>query len=145
MKKLNKVLSIVLGLAILGTIAAFIYVITVPSPKEAFTEFYILGPGGKAIDYPTQLKAGEEGLLNLVVVNWEHETMSYRIDILIEGVTSDTVEPIILQHGERFERGVSFTPNETGDEQMVEFLLFKQGQGEAYRSLHLIVNMEKRD
>ena len=145
MTKLSKTLSIVLGLTILGAIAALIYVIAVPASGDTFTEFYILGPGGKAADYPTQLKVGEEGLLNLAVVNWEHETMSYRIDIIIEGVTSDTVEPIILQHGEKFERGVSFTPNETGDEQMVEFLLFKQGQGEVYRSLHLIVNVEKRD
>ena len=58
--RLNKMLTLVLTLIILGTIGYFSYVITVPQGQEPFTEFYILGTEGKAHSYPKQLKVGEE-------------------------------------------------------------------------------------
>ncbi len=137
MKKLNNVLSIVLGLAILGTIVAFIYVITVLPPKEVFTEFYILGPGGKAIDYPTQLKVDGDGSLILGIVNWEHETTSYRVEIKIEGDIKSELEPVVLEHGEKLERLISFTMEKAGEDQKVEFLLYKEGEVGIYQSLYL--------
>ena len=114
MTKLSKILSIVLGLIILGAIAALIYVIAVPAPEDSFTEFYILGPGGEAAGYPVQLKAGEEGSVILVIVNREYEPMSYRVEIKMDGVTTDILEPIALEHGGRYEQSVTFTPNEPG-------------------------------
>ena len=140
--KLSKTLTIVIGIIILGAIAALIYVITVPAPEDAFTEFYILGPGGKATDYPTQLKVGEEGALILVIVNREHETMSYRVEIGIDGVTKSELGPIVLEHGGRFERVVSFTPEKPGGKQKVEFLLYNQRQSGIHDSLHLLVDVE---
>ena len=53
----NKVLSIVLAIAILGALGTLGYVIAVPKVGERFTEFYILGlNNGTAIDYPSELK-----------------------------------------------------------------------------------------
>jgi len=141
MTKLSKTLSIVLGLIILGAIAALIYVIAVPAPEDSFTAFYILGPGGEAADYPAQLKAGEEGSVILVIVNRERETASYRVEIRVDGVTEGELGPIMLEHGGRFERVASFTPEKPGGGQKVEFLLYKQGQSGIYESLHLLVDV----
>jgi len=141
MTKLSKTLSIVLGLIILGAIAALIYVVAVPAPEDSFTEFYILGPGGEAADYPAQLKAGEEGAVIMVIVNREHEMASYRVETRIGGVTRGELGPIMLEHGGRFERFVSFTLEKPGTEQKVEFLLYKQGQSGIYESLHLLVDV----
>ena len=53
--RLDKALSIVLILAILGAIGTLAYVIASPKVGERFTEFYILGLEGKAEGYPKKL------------------------------------------------------------------------------------------
>ena len=141
MTKLSRALTIVLGIIILGAIAALIYVVMVPAPEDAFTEFYLLGPGDKAADYPLRLKAGEEGKVSLVIINRENETASYRAEIKTGGVTTGVLEPIVLEHGEKFEQSVTFTLKNPGDEQRVEFLLYKEGQSGIYDSLHLLVDV----
>jgi len=142
MTKLRKTLSIFLGITILGAIAAIVYVITVSSPS-AFTEFYILGPDGKAMDYPAQLKIGEEGELILGINNLEQETVSYRVEIKIDGVAAGELEPIALEHGEKFEQMVTFTPYEPGEKQKVEFLLFKEGQTDIFESLYIWIDVTR--
>ena len=113
MTKLRKTLSIFLGVTILGAVVAIVYVITVPAPN-AFTEFYILNPDGKAVDYPAQLKIGEEGELILGINNLEQESVSYRVEIKIDGVATGELEPIALEHGEKFEQMVTFAPDKPG-------------------------------
>ncbi|MCK4491168.1 MAG: DUF1616 domain-containing protein [Candidatus Altiarchaeales archaeon] len=39
-----------------------------PSRGETFTEFYLLGPGGMAGDYPTTLSVGGDGAVIVGVV-----------------------------------------------------------------------------
>lgn len=140
---LNKALSVVLVVVVLGAIGALAYVVTAPKLSEKFTEFYILGASGMATDYPGQLKVGEEEAVILGIVNREHETLSYRVEVRIDGVTSNKVEPIVLEHNGKLEQTVTFTPDKPGDNQKVEFLLYKQGQAGVYESLHLWVNVRE--
>lgn len=141
MNKLSKTLSIALGIVILGALAGLIYVVNAPALKDAFTEFYILDPDGKAADYTTRLKVGEEGVVIVGIVNRENETMSYLVKIGIDGVTKSELGPIQLADGAKFERVTAFTPEKSGRNQRVEFLLYKQGQTEVYTSLHLWINV----
>ncbi len=138
--RLSKVLSIVLALAALGAVAALIYTVAVPAPKETFTEFYILDAGGKATDYTVQLKLGEEAELILGISNQEQIAVSYRVEIKIDGVINGELGPIALDHNEKFEQLVTFTPDKAGEKQKAEFLLYKQG-GKVYQSLHLWVDV----
>ena len=48
-------LAIVLVLAIFGVIL----IVVLPQPGEPFTELFLLGPGGNASDYPTNLTVGQ--------------------------------------------------------------------------------------
>lgn len=141
---LSKTLSIIIAILILGAIATFIYTITA-APKEKFTEFYILNTDGKAMDYPTQLRLGEKAELILGIGNQEQNTTSYRVEIKMDGVTDVELGPIELMPGEKYEQVVTFTPDKAGEDQRVDFLLYKQGQSEAYRTLHLWVNVKRRD
>ena len=141
MTKLSKTLSIVLGLVILGAIAAIIYMTTVATPRDTFTEFYILGPGKKAADYPTQLTVGEEAGIIVGIGNQEQQVVSYRIEVRMDGVTADEVGPISLKPREEFEQLLAFTPDAPGEGQKVEFLLYKQGQIEAHETLYLWIDV----
>ena len=137
----DRVLSIILVLAILGALGALGYSVANPAVAERFTEFYILGASGEAGDYPEELMVGKEAKQLVGIINQEQETVTYRLEVTIDGVKSNEVEPITLEHNEKWEKTVSFTPNQTGTNQKVEFSLYKQGQNKVYESLHLWVNV----
>lgn len=126
----EKILSNVLGLLVLTTIGAIVYVTTSPPPGERFTEFYVLGIEGKAKDYPKELVVGEEGRVLLGIVNHEYQVMSYRAVIKIDGIKNDEIGSVVLNHEEEWKQEVSFVPGKT-----IEFLLFKEEESEPYTSL----------
>ncbi|MEE8619401.1 MAG: DUF1616 domain-containing protein [Dehalococcoidales bacterium] len=138
----GKVLSIVLVTAILGALGMLFYVVAVPKLMEEFTEFYILGLEGKAADYPQRLAVGDEGKVIVGIVNHEGEEVSYRLEVRIDGEKKRNIEPIALDDGQKWEEIVAFTVDKTGDEQKVEFLLYKPGQTEVYDSAHLRIDVE---
>jgi uncharacterized membrane protein len=121
----DKVLSIVLVLVILGALGTMGYVIAKPKAGESFTEFYLLGTNGKAGDYPSQLKVGEEAKVIVGIANHEREAVTYQVEVRIGGVKNNEAGPIVLKPGEKWEREVSFMPTVAGTNQPVEFLLYK--------------------
>jgi uncharacterized membrane protein len=56
-----------------------------------FTEFYVLGAGGKIGDYLTNLTLGESGTVTLGVVNREYEEVNYTIVIKLDNETVGTI------------------------------------------------------
>ncbi len=137
----DRVPVIILVIAILGAIGAAIYMIAMPSIEEKFTEFYILGLEGRAEDYPNEVVVGEEAELLVVIINREQETVSYQLEVNIDGARNNEVGPITLDDKQQWEELVGFTPDRAGDNQKVEFLLF-QGEGESpYLELYLWINV----
>ena len=128
----DKVLSSVLGLLVLAVIGAIAYVTTSPPPGEKFTEFYILGVEGKAEGYPRELVVGEEGKVRLGIVNHEYQVMSYRVVIRIDGMQNNEIGPVALEHAEGWEQEIGFVLGKAGENQEVEFLLFREGEDEPY-------------
>ena len=138
----DKVLSVVLVVAILGALGTLGYVIAKPKVGERFTELYILGVGGKAEDYPQELTIGEEGKVIVGIINRERERVSYHVEVMIDNVKNNEVGPIELEHDEKWEGIVVFTPSEPGEDQKVEFLLYKNGGAEpSVESLHLWIDV----
>lgn len=142
--RFGKALSIVLILVILAAIGALVYVIAIPEAGERFTEFYILGPDGKAENYPTEVVLGEEAEVILGIVNREHEETSYQVEVRIDQVTDKEMGPVVLDHEEKWEQEVSFMPTKVGESQKVEFMLYKHGQEEPYLTLNLWIDVEGR-
>ncbi len=50
--RLDRTLTVILLLSIIASVAVLAFVIAVPKQGETFTEFYVLGPDGKADNYP---------------------------------------------------------------------------------------------
>jgi uncharacterized membrane protein len=128
-------------LAILIALGILIYSMATPKAGERFTEFYILGPGGQAVDYPEKLMVGVEAEVIVGIINREQEAMTYRVAVVKEGVEINELGPITLEHNDRFERRIGFTLDKPGASQKVEFLLYKQGQSQVYKSLYLPVDV----
>ncbi len=79
--KLDRTLTIILAASIIIATASLIYVITTPKTGEKFTELYILGVEGNATNYPSNLAVGENATVIIGVVNHEHRTINYTIEI----------------------------------------------------------------
>jgi len=134
--------SIILVLAVVGALGMLGYAIASPKAGEKFTEFYILGLDGKAIDYPGELIVGEEGKVKVGIISREQETATYWVEVAIEGAKSNEVGMVTLEDGEKWEGIVGFAPDRVGDNQKVEFLLYKQGWNGVYQRLHLWVDVK---
>jgi len=89
--RLDKALTVILVLTIIISIAALVYVIVIPKQGEKFTEFYILGPGGKAYDYPTSVEAGNKSTVIVGVVNHEYMRVNYTMRILLNNTSIDDI------------------------------------------------------
>lgn len=149
--KIDKILTVVLIISIILAISMTFYVIVTPKEGEKFTEFYILGPGGKAADYPTNLSVGEEGEVIIGVVNHEYAQVTYQLEVRQDGAVIGE-EYIALEHNETWESPFTFKAMKKGEDQKLEFLLFKnpieksvygeEDKKEPYRSLHLWVDVK---
>jgi uncharacterized membrane protein len=150
---------------------------TIAMPKERFSEFYLLGPEGKAEGYPVEFKMDAEGRVYIVkydqavkrrleveselrpveenmgrvilgIVNQEHEDVSYDIEVRIgvkrsptwlDGEMRDTIGPIRLVHGQEIQLQIGLIPQQIGDKQKVDFMLFKEGK--PYLKNYLWINV----
>ena len=87
---------------------------------------------------------GEKGKVILGIVDREHEEMSYRVEVNIDEVTNKEIGPIVLAHEEKWEQEVSFTPTKAGEDQKVEFVLYKHGQEDPPLTLRLWINVTEK-
>jgi len=129
---LNKTLSVFLIIAILGAIGCLAYVIATPQQNEKFSEFYILGLGGKAENYPRQVILGANVDVIIGVVNHEYQPAAYLVEITINGVRNKEINVSTLAHQQKWEQEISFVAQTLGDRQKVEFWLYRDSEAEPY-------------
>lgn len=141
LSRLDKALSIVMVGSILFAVGSLYNIGTIPKAGEKFTEFYILGPGGKAEGYPRDMLRGEEKEVIIGIVNHEYSTVTYRVEVRMDGYPKKILNSFILEHEQKWEGPVYFSALESHENLKVEFLLFKEEDSEPYRSLHLWVNI----
>ena len=145
--RLDRALTILLVLSILASVVTLVYVVVTPKEGEKFTEFYILGPGGMADDYPTTYLNGDSGTVIVGVVNHEYAPINYTLDIRLNNNSlhiDDGMRNLRLAHNETWEHNVIFTPTSVGDDMKLQFLLFREeNQTHPYRDLHLWINVSE--
>ena len=139
--RLDRVLSGVLIVAILAVIGMLVFVAQSPRVEEKFTEFYILDSEGKTENYPDVVISGEETQVTIGIVNREQEVTDYIIKIYIKEQKIEEVGTITLAHEQKWEQLVSFVPTKVGEDQEVEFMLYKTGEAEACEILHFWIDV----
>lgn len=124
------------------------------SLQKPFTEFYILGPEGKADNYPTDYVLGENGTLIVGIVNHEQKPVNYMLEVKLEG-TSLPLPPdqqyISLEDNETWEKAVTITPPFEGKNMMLGFSLYNEDEKGVveedvrlpYRDLNLRINVSE--
>lgn len=133
-------LGVAVSLASLGV--AVFFIATSHESSRGLTEFYVLGPGGKAEDYPSRVGLGESATVIVGVVNREGEDATFEMAVEINGDQTDRIDSPLLTDGDRWERRMPIVPTAAGDDQKVEFVLYKNDARETYRSLYLFLDVD---
>lgn len=136
----DRVLVAVLAVALIGTMTSIGVVVGASRAGDSYTEFYLLDMEGKAKYYPAELAVGEAGEVIIGIINREGQPATYSVEIVFDGQKIDEIGPIYLSQDEKWEEGVTFTPARTGQQQKVEFLLYRD-EGQLYRTLHLWIDV----
>ena len=143
--RMDRALTVILVIAIILSVSALAYVVVTPKQGEKFTEFYILGPGGKAYDYPTSVVSGQNSTVIVGIVNHEYVTVNYTMQMSIQNSTFLSRD-VRLEDNETWERPVSYTLLHPGNSQRLEFSLYRENNfTRPYRDLHLWVNVSSRN
>lgn len=129
---------------ILSAIAVVAYEIITPKEGASFTEFYLLGVKGRAENYPEEVTEGDRPTLILGIVNQEHQETDYRIEVLREGMKIEEIGPVVLDHGEKWEQKFTLSVGSAGQNRKVEFMLYRRGEDEPYRVLHLWIDVNEK-
>lgn len=161
----DRILSLILLVAIVAAVTTTVYVIVVPKEGEKFTEFFILGEKQKAADYPTRLITGTNSSVYIGIGNHEYRTINYTVETYLTNMSFDektnTTSLDAMDLLDRFTVPVSnnqtiinpysFTPTSSRFNR-IDFLLFNETvpdnriQGmdrinRSYRDLHLWVTI----
>ena len=138
----DRLLAVGLAAALIALGVTGYFVATSSGSSESFTEFYVLGPGRMAEDYPSVITLGDDADVFVGVINREGEDTTYRFEVRIDGDVTDELESVHLVEGATWENRVTIVPAHVGPGQKVEFLLYREGDGDPYRNLHLFIDVE---
>ena len=136
------ILTMVLVAAVMAGLISLGYTLATTYDSEKFSEFYILGQDGLAENYPAKLTIGEKASVIAGISNYEGKETSYRLEIVMENKTVAEVGPILLTGDETWEDSVFWIPEVAGDNQKVEFFLYKDNAVQpTLEPLHLWVDV----
>lgn len=166
--RLDRILSVILLIAIIAAVVTTVYVIVVPKEGEKFTEFFILGEKHMAADYPTHLAVGGNGSLFIGIGNHEYRNITYTVETYMVNMTFDektNTSTIIkmdllshfkvpVSHNQTVTSPYTFETKSTGYNR-IEFLLFNETVpgnqmtgmdriNQSYRDLHLWITVRSR-
>lgn len=143
--QLDRILTIVLILLIILSVCVLAYVVVVPKQGEKFTEFYILGPDGKANNYPTYFHLGDQKPVIVGVLNHEYRNVTYDLVVVLNDsstVTQIYSDRLTIADNQTWEKTVGLKPDRTGSKMKLEFQLYADGNMTApYREVHLWVDV----
>jgi uncharacterized membrane protein len=134
------VLTIILGTILVVAVVATVLIVLFPAPSTPFTELYLLGPGGKASNYPTNVTLGQTANVTVGVVNHENANADYALIVALNNKTINATS-FSLANGQTWQNPISFTATQRGMGQKLEFDLYKSGNAAVYRSVYLYLTV----
>jgi uncharacterized membrane protein len=141
---LDKTLVVVLILILVTSLVATVYLVATPFSGQAYTELYVLGPDGKAQDYPSQFRLGEEQSVIVGVTNHEQRAVEYTLVTSLNGTTGSSTlssEKLSLANNQNWEQTVAIRPDQTGKNLKLSFLLYANNDTSPLQTTHLWVNV----
>lgn len=137
----NLVVSALLLMVVLTVFGIGIYLGTISESRKAFTQFYITGGNETAADYPDEIEANQPFPLTIGITNHEYNDVQYRV-VKVSDIHKEQIASPRLGHEERWKQFYTLILTEPGEHKVV-FLLYRDGDTEPYRSLHLWITVKE--
>ncbi len=97
------------------------------------------------LEYPRYVRVGQEAMVKVGIGNEEGVKVYYVIEIQIDGDKVGDDWSLVLDSGGREEKTMAFTPSRTGDNQRVDFLLYRAGEETPYHSAYFWLHVKGTD
>jgi uncharacterized membrane protein len=107
------------------------------------TEFYVLGAGGLAEDYPHEAIVGVETQLQIGIHNHAANAATYRVEARTERTRLVQLENIQLAPGQHWEQPLRFKLQHAGNDQRIDIVLFRGAETTPHRHLQLWINVRE--
>lgn len=137
---LTTVLSALFVTVVVATMGLLVYLVTGARIDGKGTDFYLLGPQGKAENYPDNVSVGQKASVVVGIVNRDGSQNTYRVEIALDGETVVEYPSIVLPAGNQVEKKVDFAPAKTGP-QMVEVRLYHEPDAKPDKSLRFWIEV----
>lgn len=158
--RMEQFLSVALIAIVILAAGITIYIILTPGERDKFTEFYILGPEGRAADYPIEFMAGTPQTVIIGIGNREggdstYTVQTFAVQSMIDGATDQRAIAsmtlldrfsVTVPSDQTIEQPYTFRIMDSNTDR-IEFLLFKEASigdlrdveliDASYRDLHL--------
>lgn len=141
----DRIMALVVLVLLAASIFALAYIDGVPDQGKRLTEFYVLGPDGKASDIPASAVAGKPSTVIVGVANHEFKAVNYTLRLLFN--SSILFQKVmLLGHNQTWEHMVSFVLKDSGEKQRLEFMLYKESDlASPYKSQYVWINVSEDD
>ncbi|MBI2888041.1 MAG: DUF1616 domain-containing protein [Chloroflexi bacterium] len=111
------------------------------SAEPALTEFYVLSAEKVAEGYPRLAAPGDPLTVVVGIANREPRAAVFTLRVASRTATLATAGPLEVGSRETWESPITFSLKETGKEQEVRFLLFREGDPAPFRQLQLWIDV----
>ncbi len=140
-------LTYALAAILLLCIICTAFLVVNPPHAEKFTEFYLLGHGGNADNYPTTITLGDSDSVTVGVVNHEYRDMAYDLVVVLDDGTYKVklyTQKIPLADNGTYQGTVTIKPNMNGTHMKLDFLLYANGDLTVpYRECYLYIDVDR--
>jgi uncharacterized membrane protein len=130
-----------LAMALLLAAGSAAAILLRPKAIDRFTEFYILGADGLIENYPRETVPGLAVAVTAGITNREGQEAEYRVVVKVGSESIGGAGPLTLQDGASWEASLEYALPQAGDDQHVEFLLYRDSGMEPYRRLSLWIDV----
>lgn len=139
---MDTILTGIMIVIVVATLTSTIYYAAASKETERFTQFYLSEANGTGSYYPDEMSIGDTGEVKLSIANHEGALVSYRVRVYVEDTMTDEIGPLVLGDGEEWQGLARFSPRQPGEDQEVEFRLFRDGNSRPYlESLYIWVDV----
>jgi uncharacterized membrane protein len=132
------------ALALAGPLAAWGGALITADRSARLTEFYVLGRGGLAEDFPRSATVGDELWTTVGIANREGQPRTYRVEVWVDEPGDQARRtrvaehgPIAVEPGQAWEGRVAWRMPGPGEDQRVEIWLLAGDTPRPYRQLRL--------
>jgi uncharacterized membrane protein len=120
---------------------ALIFLISLSGPEEKYTEYFILDAQYQLGIERNNYTLGETLPLNLVVINHEGRTEIFHLFLIDNHNTIIRITSIQLENQQQWNQPFNLDLLEIGEDQIYQFVLYREGDIDPYRSLQIVISV----